>query len=173
MTEQLPSWSEGQVAALALIASSLLGDALPNPLGPILTAIPVISTLALMVAFPLVVMIPVLLAAGARASWRTRSAWTGIRLGTVVSFLTTLIVLVAYVVGLALGQPQLLRIGLGWESLRDAALMLITTTVTGTVLSTVGGVAGVVGRRFFAPAAPGARVIVAWSGRRGESRPSR
>ncbi len=53
MTEQLPSWSEGQVAALALIASSLLGDALPNPFGPILTAIPVISTLALMVAFPL------------------------------------------------------------------------------------------------------------------------
>ena len=61
------------------------------------------------------------MAAGARASWRARSAWAGIRLGRVVSLLTTVIVLLAYVVGLALGQPQLLRIGLGWESLRDAA----------------------------------------------------
>ena len=157
MPDGSPSWSEGQVAALALIASSLLGDALPNLLGPILTAIPVISTLALMVAFPLVVMIPVLLAAGARASWRAGSAWIAMKLGLLVSSSTTAIVLLAYMVGLALGQPQLLRIGLSWESLRDAALMLITTTVTGTVLATAGGVAGLAGRRFFAPAAQDAR----------------
>lgn len=151
MTEQLPSWSEGQVAALALIGSTLIGDVLPNPLSPVLAGIPELSNLSLMVAFPLVVMIPVLLMAAGRASWRARSAWAGIKLGVFVSLLTTVIVLLAYVVGLALGQPQLLRIGLSWDSLRDAVLVLATTTVTGTVLSAIGGAAGVAGRRFLRP----------------------
>jgi len=144
------------VAALALIASTLIGgDALPNPLGPVLATSPALATLALMVAFPLVVMIPVLLLAAGRASWRARSVWTGIRLGMFVSLLTTVIVLLAYVVGLALGQPQLLKIGLSWDSLRDAVLMVAMTTVTGIVLAAMGAVAGVAGRRFL-PRARGA-----------------
>jgi hypothetical protein len=106
MPDRPPSWAEGQVAALALIASGVVGDVLPNPFASILAGRPLLSTLALMVAFPLIVMIPVLLAAGARASWQARSVWTGARLGLAVSSLTTVIVLVAYMVGLALGQPQ-------------------------------------------------------------------
>ena len=137
------------MAALALIASSLVGNALPNPFGSWVAEIPVLSWLALMVAFPVVVMVPVLLVITARAGWRDGSPWIGIRLGSIVSFLTTLVVLVAYVIGLALGQPQLLRIGLGWESLRDVALVLAATTVSGAALSGLGGVAGAIGRVFF------------------------
>ena len=139
------------MAALALIGSTLVGDALPSPLAPVLAASPELSTLSLMVAFPLVVMIPALLIAAGRAGWRASSAWAGIKLGAFVSLLTTVIVLLAYVVGLALGQPQLLKIGLSWDSLRDAALMVSTTTVTGTIFSAVGGVAGVTSRRFLRP----------------------
>src|SRR5688500_12168377 len=104
MPDQSPSWNDGQVAALALIASSLIGNALPNPFAPLLAEFPLLSSLSLWVPFPLVVMIPILLAVGARAGWRTRSAITGLTLGLVVSLLTTLVVLVAYVIGLALGQ---------------------------------------------------------------------
>ena len=149
MPDQSPSWSDGQVAALALIASSLVGDVLPNLFGPYLAEIPALSSLALMVAFPVVVMVPVILVIAARAGWRDRSPWIGIRLGSIVSFLTTVIVLVAYVAGLALGQPQLLRIGLSWESLRDMGYMLATTTALGAALSSLGGVAGAIGRGFF------------------------
>ena len=154
MPDTSPSWNDGQVAALALIASSLVGNALPNPLGSWLAGIPVVSWLTLMVAFPVVVMVPVLLVIAARAGWRDRSPWTGIRLGSIVSFLTTVIVLLAFVAGLALGQPQLLKIGLGWESLRDAVYVLATTTATGAALSSLGAVAGAIGRRFFQPRAP-------------------
>ena len=154
MPDSSPSWNDGQVAALALIASSLVGDALPNPFGSWLAEIPVVSSLTLLLAFPVVVMVPVLLVIGARAGWRDRSPWIGIRLGSIVSFLTTVIVLVAYVAGLALGQPQLLKIGLSWDSFRDALLVLATTTVTGTALSVLGGVAGALGGRFFQPPAP-------------------
>ena len=153
MADTSPSWSDGQVAALALIASSLVGDLLPNPFATILASVPVLSLLALWVAFPLLVLVPVLLTVAARASWRNRSAWAGIRLGSIVCFLTAVIVMVAYVAGLALGQPQLLRIGFGWESLRDAALMIGTTTFTGALLAGLGGLAGAIGRRFFQPAA--------------------
>jgi len=137
------------VAALALLASSLVGNVLPNPFATLLASLPVLSSLTLWVAFPLLVMVPVLLAVAARASWRDRSAWVGIKLGSIVCFLTTVIVLVAYVAGLALGQPQLLKIGLSWESLRDAASVLAATTATGAALSSLGGVASAIGRGFF------------------------
>ena len=149
MPDASPSWNDGQVAALALIGSSLVGNVLPNPFASLLTGFPLLSSLSLWLAFPLVVMLPILLAIGARAGWRTRSAITGLTLGLVVSLLTTLVVLVAYVIGLALGQPQLLKIGFGWESLRDAAFVLATTTVTGTALSGLAGVGGAVSRGFF------------------------
>jgi hypothetical protein len=137
------------MAGLALIASSLLGNLLPNPFAPLLASLPVLSSLSLWVAFPLLVMVPVLLAVAARAGWRDRSAWTGIKLGSIVCVLTTVIVLLAYVAGLALGQPQLLKIGFGWESLRDVLYVLATTTATGAALSSLGGVAGAIGRGFF------------------------
>ncbi len=144
------------MAALALIASSLVGNVLPNPFASLLAFLPVLSSLSLWVAFPLLVMVPVLLAVAARAGWRDRSAWVGIKLGSIVCFVTTVIVLVAYVAGLALGQPQLLKIGLSWESLRDATFVLATTTVTGAALSGLGGLAGAIGRAFFQRHAPDA-----------------
>ena len=137
------------MAALALIASNLVGHLLPNPLAPVLARVPWISSLSLLIAFPLLVMVPVLLAAGGRAGWRARSAWPGMRLGVVVSFVTAAIVMGAYVLGLALGQPQLLRIGFGWESLRDLVAVVTATTATGAVLGCIGAVAGVGARSFF------------------------
>jgi hypothetical protein len=46
------------------------------------------------------------------------------------------------VIGLAIGQPQLLRIGLGWESLRDLGLMLGSTVGLGATLSALGALSG-------------------------------
>jgi hypothetical protein len=133
-------WSEGQWAALALIASSLVGHLLPDAPAFLVDALP--PWLTLMLGFPLIVMVPVLLAAGARASWRARSIWTGFAVGSFVAGVTAFIVMAMYVVGLALGQPQLLRIGLGWESLRDATLIVATTTGVGAALSAAGALAG-------------------------------
>ena len=140
---------------MVLIASNLLGHLLPNPLAPVLARVPWISSIALLIAFPLLVMVPVLLAAGGRAGWRARSVWPGTRLGLVVSFATAAIVMGAYVLGLALGQPQLLRIGFGWESLRDLVAVVATTTAAGTVLGCIGSVTGAGARSFFTPRSPG------------------
>jgi hypothetical protein len=144
-TDPAPSWSEGQVAGLALIASSLVGHLLPNPFGPLLARVPWIASAAVMLAFPLVVMIPVLAGMAARVSWYG-SLWKGLRFGIVVPFLAALVMQAAFVLSLALGQPQLLRIGFGWESLRDVTLVLLTTTATGAALAFVGGAAGALAR---------------------------
>lgn len=137
-------WSEGQWAALVLIASTLLGRLIPDAPAVLVSALP--PSITLMLAFPLVVMVPVLVAAGARASWRARSLWAGVLVGLHVSAVTTSIVVAMYVVGLAIGQPQLLRIGLGWESLRDVGLMLGSTIGLGAALSALGAVAGALAR---------------------------
>jgi hypothetical protein len=133
-------WSEGQWAALALLASTLLGRLIPDAPTVLVSALP--SALTLMLAFPLIVMVPVLFAAGARTSWRARSAWAGLLVGLHISGVTTSIVVAMYVIGLAIGQPQLLRIGLGWESLRDVGLMLGSTIGLGTALSALGALGG-------------------------------
>ena len=137
-------WSEGQWAALVLIASTLVGRLIPDTPAVVASVLP--SSLTLMLAFPLVVMGPVLLAAGARTSWRARSAWAGLLAGFHVSWVTTSVVVAMYVLGIAIGQPQLLRIGFGWESLRDVGLMLGTTIGLGTALSGVGALAGALAR---------------------------
>ena len=146
MPDRSPSWSEGQVAALALIGSPV-GDALPNPFASVLAESPALNT-GPDGSVSAVVMIPVLLCSRARAAGALVRPGPG-STGLLVSFLTTVIVLLAYVVGLALGQPQLLKIGLSWESLRDAGLMLATTTATGTC-SRPGRRGRRAGRRFFA-----------------------
>jgi hypothetical protein len=151
MAEPAPSWSEGQVAALLLIGSNLFGHLLPNPLGPVLAGVPWLSWLALMVAFPLLVMAPVLLAASGRVSWRAQALWPGMRLGALVSLVTATIVMGVSVLGLAIGQPQLLRIGMSWQSLRDLASVVAATTATGAALGCAGAVAGVVARSFLTP----------------------
>ena len=101
MPDGSASWSDGQVAAaLALIGSSLVGPGAAESIRVRRWCSPP-SSLSLWVAFPLIGLIPVLLTVGARAGWRTRSALTGLTLGLVVSLLTSVIVLVAYVFGLA------------------------------------------------------------------------
>jgi hypothetical protein len=143
------------VAALALVASTLFGHWLPNPLGAVLARVPLLSSLGLLVAFPLIVMVPVLVGASAHAGWRTASVGAGVKLGLVVTFLTTALMLAVLVIGLALGQPQLLWIGLSWQSLRDLTLTLATTTALGTLLGVIGGAAGAALRSYFTPSSRG------------------
>ena len=137
-------WSEGQWAALVLIASTLVGRLIPDAPAVIVTALP--PSLTLMLAFPLMVMVPVLMATGVRTSWRARSVSAGLLVGFHVSWFTTSIVVAMYVIGLAIGQPQLLWIGLGWASLRDVSLMLGTTIGVGTALAALGAAAGTLAR---------------------------
>jgi hypothetical protein len=80
--------------------------------------------------------------AGARTGWLTRSAWAGLLSGLSASFLVTLAVQVVYVASLAIGQPQLFRLGLSWASAHDLWTILATNTLTGTAVSTVGGLVG-------------------------------
>ena len=127
-----------------VIASTLVGRLIPDTPAVVVSVLP--SSLTLMLAFPLVVMVPVLVAAGARTSWRARSAWAGLRAGFHVSWVTTSIVVAMYVLGIAIGQPQLLWIGLGWASLRDVSLMLGTTIGVGTALAALGAAAGTLAR---------------------------
>ncbi len=94
----------------------------------------------------------VMLAGGAWAGWRTESPWVGLVIGFVVSLGFALVLLVAYVAGIALGQPQLLRFALTPESLRAVAMMLATTTATGTAVAALGGFAGAAVRRVWTPA---------------------
>ncbi len=83
-----------------------------------------------------------LLAAGAALGWRGRTGWAGAVAGFVASALVTAGVQVAYVVGLAIGQPQLFKIGLTWATLRDLLHLWTAATLAGTLLAGVGGLAG-------------------------------
>lgn len=94
----------------------------------------------------------VMAAGGARAGWRTESPWAGLATGFVLSLGFGLVLLVAYVAGIALGQPQLLRFAFTPESLRAMASLVLTTTGTGTAVAAVGGFAGTAARRVMRPA---------------------
>lgn len=90
----------------------------------------------------------VLFWAGAQASWSTKRFWAGTATGFVASFLVTTLLLAGFVLSLAVSQPQLLRFGASWESLRDLTLILVWTTSAGTAIATVGGLAGALARRY-------------------------
>lgn len=101
---------------------------------------------------PLAVLVPPsvgLLGAGAWASWRASSFWAGAAVGFFASLVVTKVLLGGFLVGLLLWQPQLLKIGMSWESLRDLTLILVSTTSAGTAIATLGGLAGTLARRSY------------------------
>ncbi len=89
----------------------------------------------------------VMLWAGAHASWRANRFWAGTAVGFVASLLFTKVLLGGFLVGLLIWQPQLVKIGMSWESLRDLTLILVSTTSAGTAIATLGGLAGTAARR--------------------------
>jgi hypothetical protein len=91
----------------------------------------------------------VLLWTGAQASWSTRRLWAGTAVGFLASFVVTTLLLTGFVLSLAVSQPQLLRFGASWESLRDLTLILVTATSAGTAVATLGGLAGTLARRSY------------------------
>jgi hypothetical protein len=89
----------------------------------------------------------VLLWAGGWASWRASRLWAGTAVGFVASLLVTKVLLTAMVLPLVVWQPQLAKIGMSWESLRDLTLILVSTTAAGTAIATLGGLAATLARR--------------------------
>lgn len=91
----------------------------------------------------------VLFGAGAWASWRASQFWAGAAVGFFVSLVVTKVLLGGFLIGLLLWQPQLVKIGMSWESLRDLTLILVSTTAAGTAIATLGGLAGTLARRSY------------------------
>jgi hypothetical protein len=87
---------------------------------------------------------------GARVGWRS-GTWAAVVTGFVASCLGTAAFLALTTVSLAILQPQLMKIGMSWESLRDLASILRNATVVGTVVSAVGGLLGDLAVRARAP----------------------
>lgn len=141
-------WRDNQTIGLVLIAAWAVSGFLPRLVAPQLAGATSLRDAATLV--PAAVLTPpalVMMAAGARASWRAHSAWAGLVVGFLVSLSFAVALLIAYVVGIGLSQPQLLRFALTPESVHAMALMLASTTGTGTAVSAVGGIAAAVARR--------------------------
>jgi len=126
-------WTESRPALIVVVLAFLLGDGvyanLPesgatarawlNATGPVCA----------------------LAALGVRAGWRS-----GIPAAVITGFLASCFgsaaILALTVVSLTIAQPQLMKIGMSWESLRDVTSILRTASLTGTVASLAGGLAG-------------------------------
>ena len=81
-----------------------------------------------------------------RAGWRS-GAWAAVITGFLASSLGTAAMLALTTVTLAYALPQLMKIGLSWESLRDLTSILLSATLAGTAVSAVGGLLGARMRR--------------------------
>ncbi len=145
-------WRDARVLGLVLLGAWVVSGFLPRI--PVVLGADVFTRggFWLMLATALTPPTLVMLAAGARASWRAQSAWTGLVMGFFVSLCFAVMMLIAYVIGVALSQPQLLRFAFTPESLRAVALMLAMTTGTGTAVAALGGFAGAAARRVVQPA---------------------
>jgi hypothetical protein len=145
-------WRDSRVLGLVLLGAWVVSWFLPRiPAALLGDAVFTRGGFAVMLATALTPPTLVLAGAGARASWRAQSAWTGLVMGFFVSVCFAVMLLVAYVVGVGLAQPQLLRFALTPESLRAVALMLVSTTGTGTAVAALGGFAGAAARRIVPP----------------------
>ncbi len=140
-------WRDSRVLGLALLAAWVVSWFLPRIPAALGGDVFTSRGLAVMLATALTPPTLVMLVAGARVSWRAQSAWTGLVMGFFVSLCFALVMLVAYVIGVGLSQPQLLRFVLTPESLRAVAVMLATTTGAGTAVAALGGVVGAAARR--------------------------
>ncbi len=132
------AWTESRLAGLVVVLSFLLGDGLYADLPESgATARAWLNATAPVCA---------LAALGVRAGWRS-----GVRAAVITGFLAsclgTAAILVLTTVSLAIARPQLMKIGMSWESLRDATSILRTASLTGTVASLAGGLAGALAAR--------------------------
>jgi hypothetical protein len=127
------AWSESRPAGLVVVLSYLFANGLSFDLpdrGATLRA-------WLNATVPLCA----LAALGGRAGWRT-GAWAAVITGVLASSIGTAVLLALTTVTLAYALPQLMKIGMSWESLRDLSSILLTATLTGTGVSAVGGFVG-------------------------------
>jgi hypothetical protein len=85
-------------------------------------------------------------ALGVRAGWRG-GVWTAGITGFLGSCAGTAAILALTIVSLAIVQPQLMKIGMSWESLRDAASVLRNASLIATAASLAGGLAGAIAAR--------------------------
>ena len=127
------AWTESRLACLVVVLSFLFGDGLYAELPESgATARAWLNATAPVCALG---------ALGVRAGWRS-----GVRAAVITGFLAsclgTAAILVLTTVALAIAQPQLMKIGMSWESLRDVASILRTSTLAGTMASVVGGLVG-------------------------------
>jgi hypothetical protein len=126
-------WTESRLACLVVVLSFLVGDGIRPDLpdrGATVRAWLIATGPACLIG-----------ALGARAGWRL-GPWAAIVTGFVASCLGTTAVLALTTGSLALLQPQLMKIGMSWESLRDIASILRDATMAGTVISAAGGLIG-------------------------------
>ncbi len=85
-------------------------------------------------------------AVAVRTGWRT-GAWAALITGGLAAGVGTAAILVLTTVTLAIAQPQLMKIGMSWESLRDLGAILGGTTLTGTTVAAAGGLVGALATR--------------------------
>jgi hypothetical protein len=127
------AWTESRLACLIVVLSFLFGDGLYPGLPD--------SGATARAWLNATVPVCALVALGVRAGWRS-----GIRAAVITGFLAsclgTAAILMLTVVSLAIARPQLMKIGMSWESMRDVASILRTSTLAGTMASVVGGLVG-------------------------------
>jgi hypothetical protein len=132
------AWNESRAAGLVVVVSYVLGDGLY----PGLPDTGATARAWLKATAPACV----LGALAVRAGWRS-GAWAAVITGFLASSLGTAAMLALTTVTLAYALPQLMKIGLSWESLRDLTSILLSATLAGTAVSAVGGLLGARMRR--------------------------
>ena len=132
------AWTESRVAGLVVVLSFVVGDGIR----PDLPEHGATARAWLNATAPACV----LAALGVRAGWRG-GAWTAIVTGFLASCFGTAAMLTLTTLSVAILRPQLMKIGLSWESLRDLASILRGATLAGTAVSAAGGLIGALALR--------------------------
>jgi len=127
------AWTESRLACLIVVLSFVFGDGLYAELPE--------SGATARAWLHATAPVGALGALGVRAGWRS-----GVRAAVITGFLASCVgtaaILALTTVSLAIAQPQLMKIGMSWESVRDLASILRNASLTGTVASLAGGLAG-------------------------------
>lgn len=132
------AWTESRAACLVVALSFLVGDGLYLELPD--------AGATMRTWLRATVPAATLAALGVRAGWRS-GAGAAVVTGFLASFLGTAAMLVLTTVTLAFVLPQLMKIGMSWDSLRDLASVLRSATIAGTTASALGGFLGAMAAR--------------------------
>lgn len=127
------AWTESRLACLVVVLSFLVGDGLFADLPERGAG----ARAWLNATAPLCA----IGALGVRTGWRS-GTWAAVITGFVASALGTAAILALTAASLAIVQPQLMKIALSWESLRDLTSILRNACLVGTAASAAGGFAG-------------------------------